>query len=87
MKDLVTIGIRACGTMLVNRKGFPLRSKEVKQWAKKADRGDMRWEREADLLFAQWNDKKPVTLVSTFHDTNESYVAHCRSKEGGQFRR
>ena len=83
MMDLVGKGIRACGTMLVNRKGFPGSLKDVKQWARKAKRGDMRWERDRDLLFVQWNDNKPVTLLSTIHDANTNYVAQRRSKEGG----
>ena len=40
--DLVGKVIRACGTMLVKRKGFPRSLKDVKQWARKAKRGDMR---------------------------------------------
>ena len=87
MKDLVSMGIRACGTMIVNRKGFPINLKDVKQWARKAERGDMRWERDEDLLYVQWNDNKPVTLLSTFHDANTADVAERRSKEGGKFRK
>ena len=81
--DLVGKGIRACGTMLVNRKGFLGSLKDVKQWAIKAKRGDMRWERDKDLLFVQWNDNKPVTLLSTIHDDKTNYVAQRRSKERG----
>ena len=40
--DLVGKVIRACGTMLVKRKGFPRSLKDVKQWARKSKRGDMR---------------------------------------------
>ena len=87
MKDLVSMGIRACGTMIVNRKGFPINLKDVKQWARKAERGDMRWERDEDLLYVQWNDNKSVTLLSTFHDANTADVAERRSKEGGKFRK
>ena len=72
------MGIRACGTMIVNRKGFPISLKDVKQWASKAKRGDMRWERDEDLLYVQWNDNKPVTLLSTFHDANTTDVAERR---------
>ena len=69
--------------MLVNKKGFPGSLMDVKQWAIKAKRGDMRWERDKDLLLVQWNDNKPVTLLSTIHDANTDYVAQRRSKEGG----
>lgn len=86
MKDLVLMGIRACGTMLVNRKGFPVILKDVKQWGKTASRGDMRWERDENILYLQWNDNKPVALVSTFHDANKTHVAQRRSKEGGEFK-
>ena len=57
----------------------------MKQCARKANRGDMRWERDKDLLFVQWNDNKPVTLLSTNRDANTNYVAQRRSKEGGKF--
>ena len=85
MKDLVSMGIRACG--IVNRKGFQINLKDVKQWAGKAERGDMRWERDGDLLYVQWNENKPVTLLSTFHGANTTDVAERRSKEGGKFRK
>ena len=42
LTDLVGKVIRACGTMLVKRKGFPRFLKDVKQWTRKAKRGDMR---------------------------------------------
>ena len=50
---------------------------------KKAKRWDMRWERDKDLLFVQWNDNKPVTLLSSIQDANTNYVAQRRSKEKG----
>ena len=48
----------------------------------------MRWERDKDLLFVQWNDNKPVTLLSSIQDANTNYVAQRRSKEkgGGEFK-
>ena len=40
LKELVSKGIRACGTVRANRKGFPSDMKNVKEWA---ECGAMRW--------------------------------------------
>ena len=58
MRDLVGKGIRACGTIITNRKGFPPQLKNVKEFEKKSNRGDIRWVREGDILSMQWRDNK-----------------------------
>ena len=68
--DLVRDGIRACGTIIVNRKGFPARFKNVKVWGKTANRGDMRWSRDGDILAMQWKVNKVVSFWSTIHTAN-----------------
>ena len=87
MKDLVARGIRACGTVLVNRKGFPAGLKNVKEWEKKAKRGDVRWERDGDILAMQWKDNKTVSFLSTIHQARKTQTVVRRSKENGQFRK
>ena len=59
-KDLISKGIRACGTIIPNRKGYPSDLKNAKTFEKQANRGDIRWVRMGDLLAMQWKDSKIV---------------------------
>jgi len=78
--DLLKKGILACGTIICNRKGFPVELKNVKQWEKKKARGDMRWSRQGDLLGVQWKDNKTVSIISTMHNANDFNMAKRRTK-------
>nr|XP_054750142.1 piggyBac transposable element-derived protein 4-like [Lytechinus pictus] len=88
LRDLKKRGIWACGTVNKGRKGFP---KEMKastvQWGKQAHRGNMRWERDGEIVIIQWKDNKAISLMSSFHAASE--FGHClrRVKEDGAFRR
>ena len=84
MRDLVGKGIRACGTIIANRKGFPPQLKNVKEFEKKSNRGDIRWVREGDILSMQCKDNKTVSFLSSIHHSNSFGFVHGRSKVNGQ---
>ena len=90
LRDLIGKGIRACGTIIANRKGFLAQLKNVKESEekkkKKSNRGDIRWVREGDILSMQWRDKKAVSFLSSMHRANRFGFAHRRSKVNGQYR-
>ncbi|XP_072143614.1 piggyBac transposable element-derived protein 4-like [Dermacentor andersoni] len=74
----------ACGTTRKDRRGFPGDLKDPK-WEKKAERGDIRWIREGNVLFLQWKDRKAVSLMSTIHTANEHVPAKRRTKVGNKW--
>lgn len=86
LRTLVTLGIRACGTVRTNRKGFPTKLRDIKSFEKKSKRGGMRWCRDGDVLTMQWKDNKTVSLMSTIHTAAGTATATRRCKENGQFR-
>ena len=69
-KDLFARGVAATGTILENRRDFPVNLKNGKQWAKGKDRGSMRWEREPPCLALQWLDNKVVSVITTIDNAN-----------------
>lgn len=71
LKDLFGLGIPSCGTAAENRRGFPDCMKKGKEWARRKDRGTMRWVRDAECLALQWKDNRPVTMLTTIHNANE----------------
>ena len=42
-----------------------------KEWAKKAKRGDMVWDRAGSCLVQQWKDNKAVTILTTIDSPSE----------------
>ncbi|XP_059168114.1 piggyBac transposable element-derived protein 4-like [Physella acuta] len=85
LKDLFKCGIGACGTILKNRKGFPIALKDVKSFEKVSKRGDMRWFREREIVTVQWRDNKTVSVMSNFMTANGSAKVNRRTKVGGIF--
>ena len=73
------------GTARVYSEGFPEGLKNVKAWAKKEERGAMRWEREANVLTLQWVDNKPVSLLTSIDSANEKVVVKRRMKVRGVY--
>ena len=71
VNDLFILNTPSCGTVTENRKGFPNSMKNRKIWAKKMDRGEMRWIRENFCLVLEWINSKVVTMLSTIHKAND----------------
>jgi len=56
-----------CGTLNTGRDGVPQVVKATKKAFKKKNRGECVWRRKGDILILCWQDKKPVTTISTIH--------------------
>ena len=80
LNDLHSMKTPSCGTVTENRKGFPASLKNGKVWARKKERGEMRWVRENELLALQWIDNKVVTMLSTIDSANEHVVVERKVK-------
>ncbi|EDO40171.1 predicted protein [Nematostella vectensis] len=64
---LQELGIRACGTLRTNRKGFPAFLKD----AQLRQQGDSAFAQSGNITVVSWRDKaknKPVTVLSTVHE-------------------
>ena len=67
MKDLKLLNIQACGTVRANRRDLPAEAAPKKgrpalrRHETKVAQGD-------ELVFAHWQDTKPVCILSSFHD-------------------
>ena len=83
-KTLLGGGIRSTGTCQVNRRDFPAALRNVKEWDKRAHRGDMRYVRQDDVLYLQWKDKRTVTLVSTMHSATDRVNVTRHTKVNGE---
>lgn len=85
IKDLFAVGVPATGTAAENRKGFPDCMKKGKEWAKREQRGNMRWQRDGVCLAQQWKDNKPVTILSSIADANEWVMVERKEKENNRW--
>lgn len=74
----------ACGTSRKDRRCFPAELKDAK-WERRAQRGDVRWIREGNILYMQWKDRRAVNLMSTMHTANEHVSAQRREKRGDKW--
>ena len=85
MKDLKGKGIFSCGTVRSNRKGFPKEFKDtVKKWEKAAERGDVRWVRDGEVVIMQWKDNKAVSVMSSFHAGHEHTTTKRNTRVNGE---
>ena len=80
VKDLFDLGVLATGTVTESRRGFPENLKNGKQWAKKLERGSMRWERDNPCLALQWIDNKVVSVLTTIDNANDKVSVIRKSK-------
>ena len=67
----------------------PRALKNVKEFEKKSNRGDIRWVREGNINSTQWEDKKVVSFLSSMYRANRFGFAHSKviSKVNGQHRK
>ena len=82
IKDLFHLGTPGCGTTVQNRRSFPVTMKDGKKWARKKNRGDMRWTRDGSCLIMQWKDSKVVTVLSSIHNANYYVMVNRKVKDG-----
>ncbi len=85
VKDLFSKGTPSVGTVKPNRKDFPKSLLNVKAWAKKRDRGSVRWVRHSPVLALQWIDSKPVSILTTLHSANDKVSCKRRTKKHEKF--
>ena len=85
VSDLFLHGTPSVGTGKLLRTGIPECMKNVKEWARKKQRGSLRWYRESSILYLQWVDSKPVTLLTTLGSANEAVSCTRRMKRNGKF--
>jgi len=85
IKDLFQNGIQATGTAADNRKGFPLSMKGGKTWARKKERGSIRWARDGVCLAQQWKDNRPVTILSSIENANDFVFVKRKIKVNGRW--
>ncbi|CAB4041968.1 Hypothetical predicted protein, partial [Paramuricea clavata] len=78
-------GTPSSGTCKTNREGFPKCMKEVKVWARRLERGSMRWARESNVLTLQWVDNRPVSLITSIDSANDKKDVERRTKTKGVF--
>ena len=77
-------GLQLVGTIKLNRAGVPATLKDVTMFDKYAERGDMRYGRNNQVLYVQWKDKRTVTMLSTIHSAIESVNVERNVKVNGQ---
>ena len=81
MLNLLKNGLYACGTLRLNRKGFP---EDLKTMAKKgsATRGESKTRQCDKLTITVWQDTKPVLTIATNSDPTVKTTALRKQKDG-----
>ena len=79
LEHLKNVGIRVCSTIKANRKFLPTHLKQDKTM----QRGDFDYRVASDIVFYNWMDNKPVTVVSNFHVTDTAKVSR-RLRDGSE---
>ena len=80
-KDLLQDNIYATGTLRSDRKHFPL---ELKSTVKKGlpSRGDTEFRQDGNLSVTVWQDTKPVVIMSTMHNPDETTPVRRKKGDG-----
>ncbi|XP_023597182.1 piggyBac transposable element-derived protein 4 [Trichechus manatus latirostris] len=78
MKSMNERGLYAVGTVRATRKGLPdmLRRKDGLQ------RGEFKFRTKGCVSAVKWQDNKPVTVLSTFHNPKDITVVKRKNKDG-----
>ena len=84
-ESLIDRSTALVGTVQSKRRGFPDRLKNVKEMQRYGQRGDMRFEREGNIVYIQWLDKRVVTVLSTIHSANTSVNIHRWVRVAGEY--
>ncbi|KXJ06058.1 PiggyBac transposable element-derived protein 4 [Exaiptasia diaphana] len=84
--DLFHLGLPSCGTAAENRREFPDSMKRGKEWARRKDRGSMRWVREGNVLGLQWKDNRTVTMLTSIHSAQDFGFVDRQQKVEGRWR-
>ena len=82
-RHLYERGILYTGTIIETRRDFPASLKGGNEWAKKRDRGAMRWESDPPVLASQWLNNKVVSIVSPFAKANDKVQTTRKTKVAG----
>nr|XP_055061722.1 piggyBac transposable element-derived protein 4-like [Misgurnus anguillicaudatus]XP_055061723.1 piggyBac transposable element-derived protein 4-like [Misgurnus anguillicaudatus]XP_055061724.1 piggyBac transposable element-derived protein 4-like [Misgurnus anguillicaudatus]XP_055061725.1 piggyBac transposable element-derived protein 4-like [Misgurnus anguillicaudatus] len=82
--DLLLKKIWACGPVWANRKGFP--EAAVNKLQRNDLRGTVRWIRDNELLFVEWQDVQKVQMCSTFHKAygGDTVKRKVKDKDGNR---
>jgi len=78
-KFLSDKGIDACGTVVTNRKHFPV---EIIRKKKELKRGESIYVAAGNLSAVTWMDRRPIYFMSTCHDPSETTVVKRHEKSG-----
>ncbi|XP_029969463.1 piggyBac transposable element-derived protein 4-like [Salarias fasciatus] len=79
--DLLAKKIGSCGTIRQNRIGLP--QTLTNDLPKTAERGDIRWVRNGQLLYVKWMDTRQVAMCSTVHQAYSGQTVTRKLKEAG----
>ena len=81
MINLLKLGLYSCGTLRVNRKGFP---SDLKSMAKKgtSTRGESKTKQFKNVTVSVWQDTKPVVVIATNSDPTESTTVLRKLRDG-----
>ena len=77
---LFAVGVLATGTISESCRQFPESMKNGKQWARKKERGSMRWDRVPPCLCLQWINNKVVSVLTTLDNANDKVSTVRKTK-------
>ena len=82
MKNLKLLGIQACGTVRANRKDLPAALVPGRN-RRPLPRHEFQIAQRDELVFVNWQDTKPVCVLSNYHYPTDRGIV-CRRQQGQQ---